>query len=119
MSSVLLGAAASMLRSSELSPVVGWRNLVPPGPGGRGGGDACSIRGVGVSYYSTIAVLDASWQNFGRGGHRKSPEVAGNSEPTLVNSPGSKLVSVAEGTVWTTYPLARELPSRNVCSWVP
>ncbi len=49
MSSVFLGAAASMLHSSEFSPVVGWRILVPPAPNGRGGGDARSSRGVGVS----------------------------------------------------------------------
>ncbi len=99
MSSVFPGAAARMLHSSELSIMVEWRNLVSPAPSGRGGGDARSIRGVGVSCCSTIAVLDASWQNFGRGGGRtpQSQRLQGIPNPYLVHSPGSKLTSVTKG----------------------
>ena len=49
-------------------------------------------------------------------GHRKSQRphrAKGNPETTFANSLGSKLVSVTEGTVWITYPLAR--PSSSYC----
>ena len=112
MSSVFLGAAASMLHSSELSTVVGWRDLVPTSSADVA--EAMLAPGVELVFHTTIAALDAPWQNLGCGeegvgrrgggtGHRKSQRphrrAQGNPETIFANSLGSKLVSVTEGTV--------------------
>jgi len=104
MSSVFLGAAASMLHSSELSTVVGWRDLVPHPSVDVA--EAMLAPGVELVFHTTIAASTLHGKTSGAG--KKGWGEGGEAQDTV--SPRGRIV--ARKGIPKPY-----LPTRLVQSW--